>query len=70
MNILWFIKFEDRKTFNTVVLNFTLPEDKIEMDAETYGRTMINPDYVNDFQVRTVERVCRTEDTVLCFEPC
>jgi len=68
MNNLWFVKYESNES--DVVFNFTLDVNKTEIEAFEHGRTMINPDYVSEFHNVKAEIVCRTRDTVLCFEPC
>lgn len=38
--------------------------------AFEHGRAFINPACVDEFKNVSAEPVCRTADTVLCFEPC
>ncbi len=70
LNTLWFVKYEHSGGCEQVVFNFTLPAGSTEENAFEHGRSMINPDYVNRFKNVSAEPVCRTADTVLCFEPC
>lgn len=70
MNTLWFVKYEDKTDFNTIVFTFTLDAKSTEAHAFEHGRTMINPDYVSGYRNVTAEIICRTRDTVMCFEPC
>lgn len=70
MNKLWFVKYDHKTQCEQVVFLFTLPADSTEEDAFAHGRSMINPDYAAEFKDQEATRVCHTEDTVLCFEPC
>jgi len=72
---LWFVKFTSHDYDSTVVFNFTLPQSATAEQAFKHGRTMFNvgPDgvsYAAGYRNATAEIVCRTADTVLCFEPC
>jgi hypothetical protein len=66
MNTLWFVKFENRNSFSPVV--FCLTADSRDL-AEHNGWNLINPDYRHEFDIKSVEIICTTPDTVECFEP-
>lgn len=72
---LWFVKFYNRTNSDQVVFNFTLPQSATEGQAFEHGRTMFNVSqegvsYANQYTNGQAEIVCRTTDTVICFEPC
>ena len=70
LNTLWFVKYEHHVRCEPIVFNFTLPIDATVETAFEHGRSFINPAYVGEFKNVSAEPVCRTADTVLCFEPC